>query len=76
MSAAPRVVAGIVLIRIVTVAFGGWFLPRVVRGMVPMTDFQTAVARAGHAHAGVLVTLGLVGLLSSEWGYRRLRGLN
>jgi hypothetical protein len=31
-----------------------------VRGQVPMTDFQKSFARAGHAHAGVLVTLGLL----------------
>lgn len=36
---------------------------RIVRGAVPMTDFQKAFVRAGHAHAGVLVTLGLVGLI-------------
>jgi hypothetical protein len=58
-----RIIAGIVLLSIVTVEFGGWFLTRIVRGMVPMTDFQKAFARAGHAHAGVLVTLGLVGLI-------------
>jgi hypothetical protein len=63
MSDASRYIAGIMLISIVTIEFGGWFLTRVVRGKVPMTDFQKAFARAGHAHAGVLVTLGLVGLL-------------
>ena len=63
MSDASRYIAGIMLISIVTIEFGGWFLTRVVHGKVPMTDFQKAFARAGHAHAGVLVTLGLVGLL-------------
>jgi hypothetical protein len=29
----------------------------VVRGQVPLTPFQQAFARAGHAQAGVLVTL-------------------
>lgn len=33
---------------------------RVVRGRVPMTPFQKAFARAGHAHAGVLVVAALV----------------
>ncbi|GGO27247.1 hypothetical protein GCM10010116_54630 [Microbispora rosea subsp. aerata] len=28
-------------------------------GAVPMTPFQQTFARAGHAHAGVLVTLGI-----------------
>ena len=63
LSDATRIVAGLVLISVVTIEVGGWFLTRVVRGMVPMTDFQKAFARAGHAHAGVLVTLGLVGLI-------------
>jgi hypothetical protein len=58
-----RIIAGIMLLSIVTIEFGGWFMTRIVRGMVPMTDFQKAFARAGHAHAGVLVTLGLVGLI-------------
>jgi hypothetical protein len=60
LSEASRSVAGILLITIVTIEFGGWFMTRIVRGDVPMTDFQKAFARAGHAHAGVLVTLGLV----------------
>jgi hypothetical protein len=63
MSDPSRIIAGIMLLSVVTIEFGGWFLTRIVRGMVPMTDFQKAFARAGHAHAGVLVTLGLVGLL-------------
>jgi hypothetical protein len=60
---ATRIIAGLALVSIVTIEFGGWFMTRIVRGMVPMTDFQRAFARAGHAHAGVLVTLGLVGLI-------------
>jgi hypothetical protein len=63
MTDATRIIAGLVLISIVTVEVGGWFMTRIVRGLVPMTDFQKAFARAGHAHAGVLVTLGLVGLI-------------
>ncbi|MDQ7909683.1 hypothetical protein RB614_34695 [Phytohabitans sp. ZYX-F-186] len=60
LSDESRYVAGIMLITIVTIEFGGWFMTRIVRGQVPMTDFQKAFARAGHAHAGVLVTLGLI----------------
>jgi hypothetical protein len=60
LSDASRSVAGILLITVVTIEFGGWFMTKIVRGQVPMTDFQKAFARAGHAHAGVLVTLGLV----------------
>ncbi|WP_117209794.1 hypothetical protein [Allorhizocola rhizosphaerae] len=60
MSDASRTLAGIMLLSVVTIEFGGYFMTKIVRGHVPMTDFQKAFARAGHAHAGVLVTLGLV----------------
>ncbi|MGI5153763.1 hypothetical protein [Microbispora sp. CA-102843] len=63
LSQPTQVIAGAVLLTIVTIEFGGWFLTRIVRGEVPMTPFQQTFARAGHAHAGVLVTLGLVCLL-------------
>ena len=51
---------------VVTIESGGWFLLRVVTGRAPATDFQRSFYRAGHAHAGVLVTLGLVCLLLGE----------
>ncbi|MGC4936950.1 hypothetical protein [Kribbella sp. DT2] len=63
MSDPSRTIAGVILLTIVTIEFGGWFLTKIARGQVPMTDFQKAFARAGHAHAGVLVILSLVGLL-------------
>ncbi len=52
--------AGILMLSIVAVEYGGTFVLKVVRGAHPMTPFQQAFARAGHAHAGVLVTLSLV----------------
>ncbi|HEU4487973.1 MAG TPA: hypothetical protein VFS38_01655 [Actinomycetota bacterium] len=52
--------AGVLLLTIVAIEWGGSFLLRVVRGRYPATDFQKAFFRAGHAHAGVLVTLALV----------------
>lgn len=55
-----RTTAGILLLTIVAVEWGGTFMLRIVRGRQPMTEFQHAFARAGHAHAGVLVTLSLV----------------
>ncbi|KAA9381396.1 hypothetical protein F5972_00655 [Microbispora cellulosiformans] len=63
LSQETQVIAGAVLLTIVTIEFGGWFLSKIVRGQVSFTPFQQAFARAGHAHAGVLVTLGLVCLL-------------
>src|SRR5258707_3801739 len=60
LSSTSRTVAGILLLTIVGVEYGGWFMLSVVRGNHPLTDFQKAFARAGHAHAGVLVILSLV----------------
>src|SRR5690349_4166057 len=63
MTDASRTIAGVILLTIVTIQFGGYFMTKIVRGQVPMTDFQKSFARAGHAHAGVPVILSLVGLL-------------
>lgn len=63
LSSDSRSTAGVILLTLLFVEYGGWFVLRVVRGRVPMTDFQKAFARAGHAHAGVLLTLALVGLI-------------
>ena len=58
--------AGVLLLTLVAVEYGGWFLLRVVRGRQPATPFQQAFFRAGHAHAGVLVSLALVGQLLAD----------
>lgn len=63
---AARVTAGIVLLTVVGIESGGAFLVKVVTGRVAATPFQTSFFRAGHAHAGVLVILGLVCLLLAE----------
>jgi hypothetical protein len=63
LSDASRIIAGAILLTIVTIQIGGWFMTKIVRGDVPMTEFQKSFARAGHGHAGVLVILSLVGLL-------------
>lgn len=60
MTANSLLTCGIVLLTIVAIAFGGQFLLRVRAGNVPSNELQRASFRAGHAHAGVLVTLGLV----------------
>jgi Ni,Fe-hydrogenase I cytochrome b subunit len=54
-------IAGILLLTVVAVESGGWFMLKVVRGRRPATTFQQAFFRAGHAHAGVLVILSLIG---------------
>jgi hypothetical protein len=61
LSADSRTTAGVLLLTIVAVEYGGWFMLRVLRGRQPATPFQQAFFRAGHAHAGVLVILALVG---------------
>ena len=60
LSSGARITAGILLLTIVGVEYGGWFMLSIVRGRTPLTDFQKSFARAGHAHAGVLVILSLV----------------
>lgn len=51
---------GIVLLTVPAIAGGGVFLLRVVQGAVPATTLQKTFFRAGHAHAGVLVILGML----------------
>jgi hypothetical protein len=60
LSEQARTTAGVLLVAIIAIECGGTYLLRLVRGRLPATPFQLSFARAGHAHAGVLVTLGLV----------------
>lgn len=66
LSADSRTTAGILLLTLVAVEYGGWFMLRVVRGGTPATQLQLAFFRAGHAHAGVLVILALVGQILAD----------
>jgi hypothetical protein len=59
-SDASRQLAGILFLALVTVETGGLYMLRVVRGGENVTAFQEKFARAGHAHAGVLLVLALV----------------
>jgi hypothetical protein len=54
------IVLGVTLLTVVGIAFGGTFLLRVANGRVPANGLQKSFFRAGHAHAGVLVALGLL----------------
>ena len=63
LSGDARTTAGVLLLTILVIEYGGWFLLRLLRRGRPATEFQKAFVRAGHAHAGVLVLLSLVGLL-------------
>lgn len=60
LSDESRVLAGVLLLALVTVETGGMYMVKLVRGKAPATPFQMSFARAGHAHAGVLLILALV----------------
>ncbi len=67
MTDATKLMAGLLLITVTTIEYGGTFLLGLLSGKQPeFTDFQRSLFRAGHAHAGVLVILALVSLLFTE----------
>lgn len=66
LSRESRRIAGLLLISLVFVETGGYYLTRVDSGAVALTDFQAGFARAGHAHAGVLVVLSLVAVMLAD----------
>ncbi|MFE5672293.1 hypothetical protein ACFQ58_11890 [Agromyces sp. NPDC056523] len=53
------ILIGVLLLALVTVESGGYFLTRVVRGHVPANRPQQGFFRAGHAHAAVLLVLSI-----------------
>lgn len=69
LSGATRRTAGIILLTVVAIEFGGWYLLRTARAKTARTSLQNAFERAGHAHAGVLVTLALVCLVLADLGH-------
>ncbi|MBA3783283.1 MAG: hypothetical protein H0X12_15710 [Nocardioides sp.] len=60
LSDESRILAGILMLALVTVETGGLYLLKIVRGRAEVTPFQEKFARAGHAHAGVLLLLALL----------------
>jgi hypothetical protein len=66
LSSDTRTTAGILLLTILAVEFGGLTVLRIVRGQRPATGFQKAFARAGHAHAGVFVIFALIALILAD----------
>jgi hypothetical protein len=67
MTDETKLIAGILLIIVPSIEFGGTFLLRVLSGKHPeFTDFQRSMFRAGHAHAGVLVILALIALVFAD----------
>lgn len=74
MTGPDQISGGIVLLSVAAIASGGHFLLRVSGGRVATNELQRTFFRAGHAHAGVLVILGLVVRLMladpavADWG--------
>ena len=66
MSDETRILAGILLLSLVTVETGGLYLLKLWRSRGDLTEFQVAFARAAHAHAGVLLVLSLTVLLYAD----------
>jgi len=66
LSSASQYLAAILLLSIVAIEIGGRYMTTIVRGRQPLTEFQKAFARAGHGHAGVLVSLSLICLLFAD----------
>jgi hypothetical protein len=61
MTDATKLIAGLLLISVPTIQFGGTFLLSILSGKhSEVAEFQRSMFRAGHAHAGVLVILSLV----------------
>ncbi len=63
VSPASLTTAGILLVAVVFIEWGGVHVLALTRGQRPATPFQLTFSRAGHAHAGVLVILSLVAQL-------------
>ncbi len=63
ISDASRQLAGILFLAFVTIEAGGLNLVKLSSRSAPVTEFPRSFARAGHAHAGVLVMLALVAQL-------------
>ncbi|MBV9745432.1 MAG: hypothetical protein JO099_16850 [Acidobacteriia bacterium] len=66
MTNATKLIAGLLLIAVTTIEYGGTFLLGIVSGKYAVTDFQRSMFRAGHAHAGVLTILALVALVFTD----------
>ncbi|MBT1704704.1 hypothetical protein KK060_15525 [Fulvivirgaceae bacterium PWU20] len=63
MTEEAKLMCGITLVTIPSIEYGGYFLLTVLSGSfkkIEFNNFQKAMFRAGHAHAGVLVILSLI----------------
>lgn len=70
MTIEARKLSGIILLTVPSIIYGGYFLLGILSGQeeeLQLTDFQNAMFRAGHAHAGVLVILSLIIQLFTDY---------
>jgi len=65
MSSLSKLLCGLILLTVPSIQYGGYYLLTLLAGQTgqQLTDYQRRMFRAGHAHAGVLVILALVGQL-------------
>ena len=76
MSSASLSTAGVILVLVPTVAYGGVSLLTFIRRRTPGyldNPVRQNLFRAGHAHAGVLIILALVGCRDLTLGIGLLR---
>jgi hypothetical protein len=68
LSETTRLLCGLTLITVPTIAMGGAFLLQVLTGKakVGVSPLQQTMFRAGHAHAGVLLILALLGNILAD----------
>lgn len=70
MSDATRWMVALAFISLPTIAFGGSFLLTILKrqvGTEKITAVQREYFKAGHAHAGVLVTIAIIGQLVLDY---------
>lgn len=66
LSTPTAIIVGSLFLALVTIESGGWYLTRVAAGGFELTEFQKSFHRAGHGHAGMFVTLGIIAAVLSE----------
>jgi hypothetical protein len=70
MSDASRWMVAIAFISLPTIAFGGYFLLSILKkqaGTENISPIQREYFKAGHAHSGVLVILGIIGQIVLDY---------
>ncbi len=69
MTRDTKLMSGIIIVSLPTIMYGGYFLLTILNGEMEalgLTDFQKAMFRAGHAHAGVLTILSLLAQIFTD----------